>query len=759
MKIKLSHAQSFLNKFNYSLTTIQVFPDKKLSNGKGKWPSVAGKILATVEEGSSAISYTGDLIDQNFKDDLILMQQQSLGIFFMVNEGDGGVHGRKIPRNSKAVTKLKALFVDTDNGDIKNLKLFCREKSIKPHIVVESSPGKFHVYFLLEETEATAENVRLWKACQEKLASIDPGFDSSMSDVSRVLRIPGFNHCKKDPFLVLEQEKYASKHKRYTLASISNALGAKAPQTNAGEGFVFPNCKIREGNRHKSLLAYLGYLSNFIRDRKTLICAGSGYAYRYFIGGSEWLPDGSRFSELRTAVTFVLEARQEDDLRVLSDRASISIQSGSKIRILPDEYFLKAPGIVGEIVRELVQYSSNPYPSFCFAAALGLVGALKAPYIRGKLFSTPPALYSMCLAESGRGKDFPRAMTSRVYTRLGFGSNLIQHLRSAQGFLRTLSDANGILLINHDECDNFFTALTESTNEYMRTFQPVMLQVFSRSNDEFKIGRVIDPKHDIPPIKCPCVNYVGFGVPTGFENAFQLNMLENGMLTRNLIFRDHRLVLSTRGQAGALPKQFKFESILEELVHDFEARRSRDMLGKSKAEIDAELKGLKTFYQVDMTTEAREAFDQYSEKVATIRNDASTNAALGLLMSRSVEQVNRMAVIMSDDVIDASLIEYCIPIVENCYENIAAHVESFNTGKWSKDADKALEFMAKTIHKLKRPVFIRDFMRAKFEYKELKILLDSLVEAGKIDRLLNYRKPGSKYGRKTIAYTLIEDDI
>ncbi len=127
------------------------------------------------------------------------LNNQGAGIFVMVNAGD--LKGRA----SKNVLSVRAAFVDLDESPIQPVL----DGPLKPHIVVESSPGKYHAYWLVDGIELTA-----FKAVQQSLA-LRFKADPSVCDLPRVLRLPGFNHNKKTPTLtkILETNdipKYSS---------------------------------------------------------------------------------------------------------------------------------------------------------------------------------------------------------------------------------------------------------------------------------------------------------------------------------------------------------------------------------------------------------------------------------------------------------------------------------------------------------------------------------------------------------------------
>ena len=102
------------------------------------------------------------------------------GIFVMINQGD--LKGRA----ARNVIRVRALFVDSDNGPIQPLL----DAAIAPHIAVESSPGKGHGYFLVNDCPLDK-----FKERQHALAARFNG-DRAVCDLPRVMRLPGFFHLK-----------------------------------------------------------------------------------------------------------------------------------------------------------------------------------------------------------------------------------------------------------------------------------------------------------------------------------------------------------------------------------------------------------------------------------------------------------------------------------------------------------------------------------------------------------------------------------
>lgn len=103
------------------------------------------------------------------------------GAFVVINEG-----GQK----NGEITRVRAVFADTDGAPVKPII-----DALKPHIVVETSPQKYHVYWLVADFPLDQfKPVQLAIATQFRT-------DESVNDLSRVMRMPGFYHNKNEPFL------------------------------------------------------------------------------------------------------------------------------------------------------------------------------------------------------------------------------------------------------------------------------------------------------------------------------------------------------------------------------------------------------------------------------------------------------------------------------------------------------------------------------------------------------------------------------
>jgi len=174
LKPDIDQAENFLNLLDPNgVFTFQTFDDRKVR----KLPALPKVLHGTLQE-------------HHLK--LVAQQNHGAGIFVMVNQGDGIAHaGSKTCRTAANVIAVRALFVDLDGAPLAPV-LACR---CQPDIVVESSSGRYHAYWLTSDCPLS-EFTQRQKQLAEKF-----GGDPSVCDLPRVMRVPGFWHQKSAPFM------------------------------------------------------------------------------------------------------------------------------------------------------------------------------------------------------------------------------------------------------------------------------------------------------------------------------------------------------------------------------------------------------------------------------------------------------------------------------------------------------------------------------------------------------------------------------
>jgi putative DNA primase/helicase len=207
-----------------SLTTFQTLPDGSDSNG----------IRPLIVHGP-LLNHHETLLDAN---------RRGHAVSIMVNEGDG--RGRRAGN----VVKVRAVFVDLDGAPLQPI----RDALLRPHIIVESSPEKYHVYWLVDGLA-----LQLFTRVQKSLATKFNG-DQAVSDLSRVMRVPGFHHMKSAPFVSRLVE--INDHPHYCpdeILSFAKVDPASADMNPRGTGRPTPCLAIvHEGSRNSHLTSLAG---------------------------------------------------------------------------------------------------------------------------------------------------------------------------------------------------------------------------------------------------------------------------------------------------------------------------------------------------------------------------------------------------------------------------------------------------------------------------------------------------------------------
>lgn len=168
----LEQAQRFLERLAPDESvTFQTYSDKEelIVKRDGKRFDPNAKIM----HGTLETPQDADLLTR--------LNAKGAGVFVMVNEGNGK------GRAAKNVQRVRALFIDTDGAP------YPAELPLKPHLVVQSSPGRWHLYWLV-----TGVLLDSFSTLQEALAE-HYGTDPSIKDLPRVMRLPGFYHRKGEP--------------------------------------------------------------------------------------------------------------------------------------------------------------------------------------------------------------------------------------------------------------------------------------------------------------------------------------------------------------------------------------------------------------------------------------------------------------------------------------------------------------------------------------------------------------------------------
>ena len=180
---------------------------------------------------------------RSLKDWLTAQNNAGGGVYFVVNQTDG--EGRK----RENIKKVRAVFIDLDGAPIAPVL----KAAIQPQAIIESSPGHYQAFW-------RCKGVALYEftAIQSALARKFNG-DKTVKNLDRVMRLPGFYHLKKEPFMSrIYRENVCLPYKK---EEIVEKLELKVDWLEGRKGFEFDDSqdvseeKIKKPLRHKFLLS------------------------------------------------------------------------------------------------------------------------------------------------------------------------------------------------------------------------------------------------------------------------------------------------------------------------------------------------------------------------------------------------------------------------------------------------------------------------------------------------------------------------
>lgn len=175
-KWDLREARRFLECFckgegsenSYGRINIRIFSDKKGSGFKGK-------------------NLSFNMKDFQSKSKVLMAHNEAnRGIFFVVNSGGN---------SDSKINKINAQFFECDTLSLEEQLENISKFPLEPSIIVQTKKS-LHVYFLIKNGK-----VEKFRDIQKKLAKHFNG-DGSCINESRVMRVPGFYHCKEEPVRV-----------------------------------------------------------------------------------------------------------------------------------------------------------------------------------------------------------------------------------------------------------------------------------------------------------------------------------------------------------------------------------------------------------------------------------------------------------------------------------------------------------------------------------------------------------------------------
>ena len=179
---------------NFSLNGLNITPTEILSTMFEPHETICFRVFADRKDEIFCGGYKCESTLANVAGTLENLKQHNdrhRGIFYVVNHGG---------HEDSAITRINAQFVEMDDVSLEEQLARVEAFPLEPSLIIRTRKS-LHVYWFVKNGE-----VERFRHIQKQLVKQFNG-DSACVNESRVLRLPGFYHCKQEPIMV-EVVKY-----------------------------------------------------------------------------------------------------------------------------------------------------------------------------------------------------------------------------------------------------------------------------------------------------------------------------------------------------------------------------------------------------------------------------------------------------------------------------------------------------------------------------------------------------------------------
>ncbi|TXH17346.1 MAG: hypothetical protein E6R03_04025 [Hyphomicrobiaceae bacterium] len=666
------------------------------------------------------------------------------GVYFMVNRGDGE------GRSAVNVTRVRAVFADLDGAPLQPI-LDCE---LTPNVIVESSPGKYQVYWLVSDCE-----VERFRSIQHAIA-IRFGSDASIKDVSRVMRVPGFYHCKGTPFKVRihSQDRLAPYLIEEVIAGLrldESASVTKLSEPLPNLGSLQPK-SIQPGDRHETLMkfAYRYACENETREKILLNISGINALYC-----SEPKPLEEIIAIVDSAIAKVprvdmeefLEKHRKEECDEFSASPSYTEddhvfesenedESGIKSAFaLPESLLISAPGLTGEIANWIMLTSFYWQPSYALAASLAFVGMLK-----GHRVSTAEGartnLITIAVGASSSAKTVPLKRLNMLARLAGLSHRICGEPASQQGMIKGLVEAGHKCFLGWDEIGLAFKEMfARNAPSYRSGIIRLILKLYSMADETVPGFQYANNDGKSPRVDLiqPCLCLFGTSTQDGIFSAFSSVEAVNGFAARLLIFETHDYLAERQPIGRIEPEAELVEKVRRLASEETAAVGNLTTVGEPPVPTI-----------IPFSAEARVLFRDASRRFESLKREAIIGRKLAeeSIWGRAYEQSTKVALTVEDGAeISVESAEWSIALVTKLCENmIVATREQIADNQTHAELNQILNIIKSAGRK--RWVSMEDIYRKTrgLERRKRREHLANLIEEGTIETKVEETKGRNK---------------
>lgn len=180
--------------------------------------------------------------------------------------------------------------------------------------------------------------------------------------------------------------------------------------------------------------------------------------------------------------------------------------------------------------------SEATHRQLALLGAIALQSYLISRKVTSEIGAFRPSLYLLGLADTGAGKDYPRAVNQYVLNMIGENEQVAEECSSGEALEDLILDKNRIMF-NADEI-NFTLANMSGTESRYKSLESLLLKLYSEAYTAHR--RRIRAVQRGAPIQSPVVYepalvLFGTSTPQRFFRSLTLDMIEGGLASRCII--------------------------------------------------------------------------------------------------------------------------------------------------------------------------------------------------------------------------------
>lgn len=384
-----------------------------------------------------------------------------------------------------------------------------------------------------------------------------------------------------------------------------------------------------------------------------------------------------------------------------------AISSGG---LLPMPDPLIPPGMLGELVKWVIDTSPHPIPILSLAACLAYASALLGHAYTG-LGGAKPQLYCVGIAPTGLGKEHIRSALKALSGLAGpqVGLRWVDgKMTSLRAMERKLNERDGRMVWMLDEFGKAMVPVLEngkggSSFNYMSSLQDLLLQLDGMTNTIYCGQNYADSgKNETINIKWPILSMYGTTAPDSYVDQLDHRLVHDGFLNRILHFRT-REAPPIHKSLDFIPSFTSPPQPLVDLVKDWELRSIEDDHGKGPDIVAAgEPSGRIEPRLVTADDDAKKIFYDFETEVHEWKQELNQRIKGGQdILARTTWKVRKIALILAaaDDqrVVGARYMNYAVDLVRYCESEMVSMIPDIEGNQRSKvrhqELDSILRFV------------------------------------------------------------------